>query len=245
AVASPLMKKLRGHHDTNLSAAEIRAIRYWIEAGATYPGTYAALGTGMIGGYYKTANDGGPINEWPEVREAAAVVARRCASCHTGNLVLPDGPCFDRQGEDPYWICGDRNAGRWKEPQMMVRLRLSRHLLYNLSRPQDSLLLLAPLAKEAGGYATTQPKTCPPTFRDTQDADYQKLLAAIRKVSDELNRIKRFDMAGFRPRPEYLREMKRFGILPATFDDRHDPADPYLIDAKYWQSFSYQPAKLH
>ncbi|MBI5818380.1 MAG: PD40 domain-containing protein [Verrucomicrobia bacterium] len=249
AVASPLMKKLQGHHGTNLSPAETRAIRYWIEAGATYPGTYAALGTGMIGGYYKTANDGGPINQLPEVRAAAEVVAKRCAGCHTGNRVLPDGPCFDRAGEDPYWICGDRNAARWKEPQMAVRLRLSRHLLYNLSRPQDSVLLLAPLAREAGGYATAsgdaQPKTCPPTFRSTQDADYRKILAAISKVSDELNRIKRFDMAGFRPRPEYLREMKRFGILPVTFDDRHDPADPYLIDAKYWQSFWHQQAKLH
>ncbi|MFA6564978.1 MAG: hypothetical protein WCV00_23945 [Verrucomicrobiia bacterium] len=245
AVASPLMKKLQRHYGTNLSPAETRAIRYWIEAGATYPGTYAALGTGMIGGYYKTANDGGPINQLPEVREAVEVVAKRCASCHTGNLVLPDGPCFDRAGEDPYWICGDRNAARWKDPQMAVRLRLSRHLLYNLTRPQNSLLLLAPLAKEAGGYAIAQPKTCPPTFRSTQDADYQKILGAIRIVSDELNRIKRFDMAGFRPRPEYLREMKRYGILPATFDDRRDPADPYLIDAKYWQSFTHQSAKLH
>ena len=89
------------------------------------------------------------------------------------------------------------------------------------------------------------PKPVPPTFRSTQDADYRKILAAISKVSDELNRIKRFDMAGFRPRPEYLREMKRFGILPVTFDDRQDPADPYLIDAKYWQSFWHQQAKLH
>ena len=249
AVASPLMKKLQGHHGTNLSPSETRAIRYWIEAGATYPGTYAALGTGMIGGYYKTTNDGGQINEWPEVRNAAEVMGRRCAGCHTGNLVLPDGPCFDRKEEDPYWICGDRNADRWKDPQRMVRLRLSRHLLYNLSRPQDSILLLAPLAREAGGYAAAAgdapPKTCPPTFVSMQDADYQKILGAICKVSDELNRIKRFDMAGFRPRPEYLREMKRFGVLSATFDDHNDPANPYLIDAKYWQSFSYQPAKLH
>jgi mono/diheme cytochrome c family protein len=238
AVASPLMKKLRGHHGTNLSDAEVRAIRYWIESGATYPGTYAALGSGMIGGYYKTANDGGPVNDLPEVREAAAAVAKRCASCHTKDLALPDGPCFDRQWEDPYWICGDNKAARWKEPRTLLRLRLSRHLLYNLTQPENSLLLLAPLA-------ATKPATCPQTFRSTDDPDYQKLLAAVRKVSGELNRIKRFDMAGFRPRPEYLREMKRYGVLPATFDDRRDPADPYQLDSTYWQLFSHQPAKRY
>ncbi len=246
AVASPIMKTLRGHHGTNLSDSEIRRVRYWIESGATYPGTYAALGTGMIGGYYKTANDGGPISRWPEVRSAADVLQRRCVQCHTGNLVLPHNPCDDRRNEDPYWICGDRNAERWKDPATMVRLRLSRHMLYNFSRPEDSILLLAPLARRAGGWATAandaQPKACPIVFHSTQDTDYQQIRLSICRVADELNRIKRFDMPGFRPRPEYLREMKRYGILPKTFDVHNDPADPYLIDAQYWQSFWYRPA---
>jgi hypothetical protein len=30
--------------------------------------------------------------------------------------------------------------------------------------------------------------------------------------------VKRFDMPGFHPRPEYVREMKRYGVLPPTFD---------------------------
>ena len=131
---------------------------------------------------------------------------------------------------------------------MQVRLRLSRHLVYNLSKPQDSLLLLAPLAKAVGGYATGssegQTTACPPTFLSTQDPDFQKILVAIRRVSDELTRIKRFDMPGFRPRPEYLREMKRFGILPAAFDDRRDPVNPYLLDEQYWQTCSCQPSKV-
>ena len=240
AVASPLMKTLRGHYGTELSDGEIRKIRYWIETGAPYPGTYAALGTGMIGGYYKTSNEGEHINQWPEVKEAAATMSRRCAGCHTGRLALPNGPCDDRPEEDPYWICGDRNAERWKAAATLVRLRLSRHMLYNFTRPEDSILLLAPLAQADGGYAIptrdTIPGACPVTFRSTQDADYQKILRSIRRVSDELNRIKRFDMAGFKPRPEYLREMKRYGILPARFDDQEDTADPYLLDEKYWRS---------
>lgn len=244
AAASPLMKTLNGHYGTQVSATDVRKVRYWIEAGAPYPGTYAALGSGMIGGYYRTANDGGPIKERPEVQRASEALARRCAGCHQGTLALPDNPCDDRPQEDPYWICGDRNAARWTEPTTALRLRLSRHLLYNFSRPEDSLLLLAPLARAAGGYASdADSKTCPITFRDTQDADYRTIRLSIERVADELARIKRFDMPGFRPRPEYLREMKRYGILPATFDAARDPADPYKIDELYWRSFWHEGAR--
>jgi hypothetical protein len=52
-----------------------------------------------------------------------------------------------------------------------------------------------------------------------------------------------FDMPGFRPRPEYLREMKRYGILPAAFDEVNEEADPYAIDRRYWDSFIYCPTK--
>jgi inorganic pyrophosphatase len=58
---------------------------------------------------------------------------------------------------------------------------------------------------------------------------------------DRLDEIKRFDMPGFRPRKEFLREMKRYGILPPTFDLDNDPADPYEIDRRYWDSFIYTP----
>lgn len=239
--ASPIVSTLSEHMGVMASPEEIRKVRYWIEAGAPYPGTYAALGTGMIGGYYKTANFSQHVNEWPEVKEAAGAMARRCAGCHSGKLALPGNPCDDRPGEDPYWICGDSSAERWKTPATRVRMQLSRHIVYNLSRPELSVLLLAPLARQAGGYATAtteaNPESCPVTFTNTQDKDYQKILLSIRKVKDELDRIKRFDMPGFRPRDEYFREMIRYGVLPAAFDVRKDPINPYEIDEKYWQSF--------
>ena len=40
----------------------------------------------------------------------------------------------------------------WQSNFSDPRTRFSRHILYNLTRPEKSLLLLAPLAKEAGGY---------------------------------------------------------------------------------------------
>ena len=54
------------------------------------------------------------------------------------------------------------------------------------------------------------------------------------------DRIRRFDMDGFRPNRHYVREMKRYGILPAELD-ADAPVDPFVTDARYWQSFWYRP----
>ena len=68
--ASPLLKKLAGgHHDVKASAAEQQIARLWIETGAPYPGTYAALGSGMIP----------PVGNSEKVR---AVFEQRCNECH-------------------------------------------------------------------------------------------------------------------------------------------------------------------
>jgi hypothetical protein len=39
------------------------------------------------------------------------------------------------------------------------------------------------------------------------------------------------------PSPNYVREMKRYGILPADFDPTTDPFDAYATDEAYWRSF--------
>ena len=117
-----------------------------------------------------------------------------------------------------------------------VRRRFARHLLYNLTRPEKSLLLLAPLAREAGG----RQRCGEVVFRDRTDADYQMLLLSICDAQARLNEIKRFDMPGFQPRPEYVREMRRYGILPAS-DSVDAPVDPYATDRTYWESLWYRP----
>jgi hypothetical protein len=55
-----------------------------------------------------------------------------------------------------------------------------------------------------------------------------------------LDKIKRFDMPDFRPRLAYVREMKRYGILPK--DIVVDAAiDVYATDRAYWRSLWYKP----
>ncbi len=62
--------------------------------------------------------------------------------------------------------------------------------------------------------------------------------------SGEFDRIKflgqksgyRFDMPGFKPNEHYTREMKRYGILPQSFNLETDAIDVYETDQKYWES---------
>jgi len=140
----------------------------------------------------------------------------------------------------------------WERPLS----RFSRHRLFNLTRPEASLILLAPLAKAAGGYATAPAQARPakvsedrrkrPTavshpviFAGKDDPDFGRILAHVRSAGRRLNEIKRFDMAGFRPREEYVREMKRYGVLEPDFDLSREPIDVYLTDRLYWKLFEW------
>jgi len=235
AVASPLMKKLQGdHHDVKLSAQEIKMVRFWIESGAAYPGTYAALGSGMIGGYYENRQDT-PDHAWPAARQARQAIQRRCASCHSGPRVLP------------LTLSDERQVSFWRPDPNDPRLRMSRHAVFNLTRPDKSLMLLAPLAQEAGGYGLCTASESPttdeqgaPVFASTQDPDYQRILALCAKGKAHLEQIKRFDMPGFVPPEAYVREMKNYGVMPKTLSISA-AIDPYETDEKYWQSLWYRP----
>jgi len=47
-------------------------------------------------------------------------------------------------------------------------------------------------------------------------------------------------MPGFRPTPGYVREMKRYGILPNDLPEGA-PIDVYATDRAYWRSLWWQP----
>jgi mono/diheme cytochrome c family protein len=237
AVASPLMQKLDGsHHEVKVPEADRQLIRFWIESAATYPGTYAALASGVIGGYTQNQQWINNDKNWPESKAAEEAIARRCGACHAGGRRLPKN-LSDERGLSP----GDVD---WNDPAV----RPSRHAVFNLSHPEKSLILLAPLAKAAGGEGACREiladgKLGQPVviFPDAQDPDYQKILTMLQAGEKKLAETKRFDMPGFRPRREYLREMQRFGILPPDFDLDRDPANGYELDRRYWESFHYVP----
>jgi len=233
---SPLMEKLDSqHHQVKATARDRLLIQLWLDLGAPYPGTYAALGTGSIGGYIFNNQVLNHDGNWPETRAAQTVFAERCVSCHTPNKHPVAQTLSDEIGLS-FW-----------EPDMNdPRLKYSRHVVFNLSRPEQSLILLAPLARPAGGYGLCHPPNVPAqndnaVFTSKDDPGYQSLLAMCAGGKRRLDQFKRFDMPGFRPRPEYVREMKRFGVLSPSFDIDKDPIDVYAIDRQYWESLWYRP----
>ena len=139
--AAPLMKIIDGlHHEVELSPPERDLIRLWLDSATPYAGTYAAYGTGQIGGWWRNNE---PVREmaddWPSTAPTRDAMQRRCSVCHE-------------------------------------------------------------------------------------------------------NRMPRFDMPGFQPRHEYLREMKRYGVLTADYDLSHPaPVDSYALDEAYWRQFHHRP----
>jgi hypothetical protein len=224
--ASPLMHKLAAsHHGVNATDREIKLVKFWIESGAPYPGTYAALGTGMIGGYAENQLEH-PDAKWPATQKATETARRRCGSCHTDKMMPLPSSASDDQKLPPW------------DPLKKVdyRRHVSRHLLYNLTRTDKSMLLLAPLALEAGGYGLCKSTV----FTSKSEPDYLAILAAIDEAKKYLDEIKRFDMPGFRPRDAWVREMKRFGMLSPT-TSAQQPIDYYAIERDYWKSLWYTP----
>ncbi len=124
-----------------------------------------------------------------------------------------------------------------EQPQLVFARAAGSRLesVCNLTRPACSPLLLAPLARAAGGLDLCGQAV----FKDTRDPLYAKLLAALQSAQGQLQEVKRFDMPDFRPNPHYIREMQRFGFIPPTLGPQA-PVDVYKVDRAYWDSFAWR-----
>jgi len=156
------------------------------------------------------------------------VLKNNCSSCHTGNTQLPTS--VSDEIRHTWWI--------YPNGPNDSRRHYSRHLHFDLTHPEMSVLLLAPLSKGAGGYEACGRGI----LTGTDDPNYRAILAGIERAKARLDEIKRFDMPDFIARPEYIREMKAYGILPAD----HDPSslvDVYDLEQRYWRSLWYVPVE--
>ncbi|MDY0169233.1 MAG: hypothetical protein RBS80_22005 [Thermoguttaceae bacterium] len=238
--ASPLLAKLGGgHYDVAVTAEEWRTVWLWIESGAPFAGSYAALRNEAD--QQVAGRVGWPIfsKQWRVFGRQRDILERRCSGCHAlddwrneEGRALPFRPLVAR---------ADRGVDRPVAIHERVVIendpltRYSNHILLNFTRPHLSPLLLGPLAAEAGGY-----ESCGAVFADTDDADYRQLLAAIERAKETLDARPRYGTPGFRPNRQYIREMVRFSVLPASFDPA-GPLDVFATDEAYWQSLWLKP----
>jgi hypothetical protein len=220
------------HYGVHADERQRKMLRLWIEVGAPYPGTYAALGCGTIGNYAENRLSNDDMN-WPTTQAAAKVIDGRCAACHRDASSLPRS------------LSDERKISFWDFDVKDPRLRMSRHIVFNLTRPDKSLMLLAPLAESAGGLGLCRgnPSSSANVFASAEDADYKTLLAMVTAGKEKLDAMRRFDMPGFRPCAPYLREMEHYGILPTNVSN-DTPLDPYALDRRYWESLWYRPPAL-
>jgi hypothetical protein len=161
-------------------------------------------------------------SDHPVVVAGRKAVEAKCLGCHN-----------DKLGRVPTTPWDDPKLHPWQG----ITDRIARHAVFNLTRPEKSSILLAPLAKRAGGWGKCAAKAGNDVITSTDDPSYRAILAMTRQAAAQLDRVKRFDMPGFLPNDAYIREMKRFGVLP----EKHGVIDVYEIDRAYWKSLWWQP----
>jgi hypothetical protein len=234
--ASPLLNRLSGsHHDVKASPEEWRTVWLWIEAAAPYGGSYAALRNTEEQNYYGHAGN----KIFGECRD---VFKRRCFECHknTAERNVAGFP-FDwglRRTKESKRLGSPTGSHERIVFTNDVARMFDAALLANYSQPECSILLLAPLAKEAGGYG----RCGKAVFKGKNDPDYKKLLASVQSGKALYDARPPWGTPGWKPNPQYVREMKRFGLLPGTFDLAKETFDPFAMDQSYWRSLWPQPA---
>jgi hypothetical protein len=212
--ASPLMNKLDGsHHDVRVSRRERQTVALWIDTmipWSRYYGEQKAIN-------YETSMKQATFSKQAQaVVESRCFVCHEQVphrfvqinatrpervllhgEAATRNyLFYPemnptpemDGLCHTlyARGTREQWENYRRLTFSRHEPQ----LRRGAGIVFNLDRPEKSLLLLAPLAKAAGGYATAsidevksgKVKTCPVVFASTDDPDYRTILDGMPRL---------------------------------------------------------------
>jgi hypothetical protein len=186
----------REHYGVALSPDERQRVYTWIDANVPYYHTYLYTDGGVNGArdrWYDDLPDG-----WFQ-KEFAPVFKRRCYECHQRTVEISDA-----------WL-GRRTVAVtskvWSDITIMDQgLQIESSVAafgpeyrINLTHPEWSQMLTAPLAEAAGGLGLCRDAQGKPIFADTADPDYGALLGALEKGHRMLERNPRVDML---PRPD-------------------------------------------
>jgi len=227
---SPLLNKLSGsHHNVRATEKEWQTVFLWIESAAPYCGSYAGIRNTEEQHYFKTLLA-------PVYSVAPSILKKRCVSCHhnekeRNTMSIPFNYKMRREIESKKF---NRQIGKYE--RLIIEndpFRLFNwDLMVNLDKPELSTFLRAPLAKKAGGLG----RCGADIFKNTDDPDYQKMLSAIRSAKEKRDARPGWSDKAWKPNHQYIREMKRFGVLNENFDLAKDSFDPFAVDQAYWKS---------
>ena len=183
AIISKIRGKIETDHSGKVLPLEDRQRIYnWIDAGVPYYSTHNVTRATNVGGRDRL---GGGFWE----TEIGGVFNRRCNACHLRKV---SARTYNYTGGER-WVTSklwNANAlsqfgfGRYGTAKFGPDHRM------NLTHPEWSQLITAPLSRKAGGLQLCKGEV----FKDKNDPDYQALLGALRKAGEQLYDLPRVDM---------------------------------------------------
>ncbi len=212
AMVSAIRKRIETKHSGKVVALEDRKRIYmWIDANVPYYGTYEFTNTNVMGGrdrWYVTDK-----GKWFR-RDFLPVFNKRCIACHA-RQVTPQTYNYNPRGRGTITVTSkiwnDAALGSFQLGHGRISMigQIGPVHRINLTHPEWSQMLTAPLSKKAGGLQLCKAANGGPVFKDTTDADYQLMLKALQLGRDTLLADPRVDM------PEELaRKPKPVPVLP-------------------------------
>jgi hypothetical protein len=181
------------HYGPPLPLADRQRIYAWIDANVPYYGTYEHHPAWRPTAGSRDGWDLENPHGWFR-RELVPVFDRRCLDCHRRTAACQRS--YDSKlVEVTSRIWTERGLADDAVLSSPLVQRVGPELRINLSRPEHSLLLTAPLAKESGGLGLCRAAGNVPVFRDWTDPDYRALLAAIEEGAEVMKACPQVDMA--------------------------------------------------
>jgi mono/diheme cytochrome c family protein len=146
------------HSETAIPWEDRYRIYCWIDANVPFYGHYRQMSPTVLSDQAR--------------RELQGIYGRRCAACHDQR---PRRDAVTWLSPMSVWVHTGPPPGQWGIAESGMRVR---H--FNLSYPEQSLALRAPLAAAAGGLEMCVHQDKRPVFGDRDDPDYKRALEALR-----------------------------------------------------------------
>ena len=214
AMVSTIRKWIEKEHGKQVVPLEDRKRIYmWIDANVPYYGTYEFTNSSVMGGrdrWYATDRNG-----WFR-KDFLPLFNRRCMNCHRRE-VTPQTYNYNPGGKgtitvsSTLWNDIALNSFQLGHGRISMIGQIGPVHRINLTHPEWSQMLTAPLARKAGGMQLCKAADGGPVFKDASDEDYQLMLKALRRGRDTLLADPRVDMP-----EELVRKPKPADVPPSV-----------------------------